>query len=250
MKASSAREAWKRARTRVRADRGATPRIIPGGFTGYAVESSPFWLGLLVVLGVIAEVSSMVSAVNSRLVPVSLRVEDQSTIRPQAMEDAFIRGDFHWREGDAVSVAAFVAGSGVTILALIVFFWAYRGFIAQVVAGAPFSSGFRRFSRWSALAVIGGAYLPLISDAVVSFRAVQAYPQLSSEAVNSYLERNSALESFLGEHPEQMDLLTGWHLYPQIEIPFWPLGALILLGVLNAVFAYGRRLEEDTEGLV
>ena len=110
MKASSAREAWKRARARVRAERDARPRIVPGGFTGYAVESSPFWLGLLVVLGVIAEVISMLSAVNSRLHVV---IEDRPDYSP-VLQLAPLPGGDAMVMLDKVPVARILGGAGLT----------------------------------------------------------------------------------------------------------------------------------------
>ncbi len=227
-------------------------RVLPRGLAGYLVEGSPFWAGLLVLWVVIVEIASVIGALSPGSMAISVKIRQLPSGLPlEGITSDMWRVQYSWEHPDAVS-AWLNAGSSVVVgTAVVAAYWAYRGFLAEVFRGEPFGSAFPRFSRAAVIAALVGGYLPPVLNSIVALRFISVYQLRATEAFNGELARNATLNSALGSHTTLLERfrLTPT-LFPDIDLPFWPLGVLVAAVLLNAVFSYGKKLEAETEGLV
>ncbi|MCW5954351.1 MAG: hypothetical protein KIT69_19035, partial [Propionibacteriaceae bacterium] len=104
--------------------------------------------------------------------------------------------------------------------------------------GDPFALGGNAL-RWAAwIVLIGGVLASVVGD-LGDWLASRELFRVTGWSVIGAGETSSIAE--LG-WPEPSNL--------SLTIPFWPLGAALVLALLAGVFRYGGRLRRDTEGLV
>lgn len=223
--------AWRKTRE-ARAVRRERERRAPGG---YALQLSAFWARLLyVVTGVVAVFEGI-----RRLGGGPLRVRVQRT-GGHALPDlpGFTQTDavstLDWQEPTALAVGLEWAVFAIVAASIIAPALAYLAFAEDVRQGRPFSTGFRRFAHILAMAVLAGGYLPPLLEAVQSALAISAWDAAAAASA----EKKPGLTDVQG------------HLSFFAELPVWPVAVALGAFVLVRVFEHGRRLQEDTEGLV
>ncbi|MCB4208668.1 hypothetical protein [Arthrobacter sp. UM1] len=223
--------AWRKTRE-ARAVRREQERRAPGG---YALQLSAFWARLVyVITGVVALFEGI------RLLgggPLQVRV---SRTDGGALPDlpGFTQTDavstLEWQEPPALAVGFEWATLVIVAASVIAPALAYLAFAKDVRQGRPFSTGFRRFAHILAMAVLAGGYLPPLLGAFQSALAISAWDAAAAASA----EKKPGLTDVQG------------HLTFFAELPVWPVAVALGAFVLVRVFEHGRRLQEDTEGLV
>lgn len=203
--------------------------------SGYALQLSAFWARLVyVITGVVAVFEGI------RLLSGGpLRVRVSRTDGGELPDlPGFTQTDavstLEWQDPTALAVGFEWATLVIVAASVIAPALAYLAFAQDVRQGRPFSTGFRRFAHILAVAVLAGGYLPPLLGAFQSALAISAWDAAAAASA----EKKPGLTDVQG------------HLTFFAELPVWPVAVALGAFVLVRVFEHGRRLQEDTEGLV
>lgn len=103
----------------------------------------------------------------------------------------------------------------------------------------PFRLGSRALRSTALIVLIGGTAASIASD-IGSFLASRELFEVTAWAATSTGSAPDSLTAFGWPEPAGL----------QVTLPFWPVGAAVVLLLLAAVFRYGALLQADAEGMV
>lgn len=134
-----------------------------------------------------------------------------------------------WERPTAEAFGLHMGGQLLAALAVVLVAGAYAWFAWSIHRGKPFTVAYRVAATVAVAGILAGTWGVEFLDHGMQWEAVDALANALGPKVDT----------------------PGFDVQPQgTNIILWPFAVICVLGLLDVAFAYGRRLEEDTEGLV
>ncbi len=143
---------------------------------------------------------------------------------------------FLWERPTQAAWGLHSAGQILNGLCLAAGAGAYVHFARAVNRGRPFGGAFRWAGGMGVIALVLGAW----GGSFLRGAASMEFMGVHGDDVGRVLSAGGSALTVDAAHA----------VMAATEFPLWPVGAVLVLGLVDVAFTYGRMLEKDTEGMV